>query len=328
MYAQTMLRRNSILDIAAIQASTRPAAFDLDRAPMVDSDFAPTLHALPLLPIIARKRPATSHPCVCMLAIANGNLLDPDHNGQPSLRRQRHPSGQGVVTGWLHEQRLEAVRDVIRDRKARSVLDLGCGDGDLLLRIALERGVERVVGIDICARSLARLRTRLDAGEPTHCHVEVLNASLLDAPHRLRGFDCAVLVETIEHLDAEHLGAFERAVLGRLRPRTVVVTTPNAEFNALLGVPVHRFRHADHRFEWDRPRFRRWAKGAAERHGYQVRCSDIAGRHPKLGGASQMAVFDLPEPDHDRRTAGSVDDPLDIGESGRQLSLPRIDGLE
>ena len=197
------------------------------------------------------------------------------------------------MTGWLHEQRLEAVRNVIRARGARSLLDLGCGDGDLLVGIAREGDVDRIVGIDLCAQSLARLRARLAAGDPVSGAVELLHASLLDAPERLRGFDCAVLVETIEHLDAARL-AFERAILGRLRPLTVVVTTPNAEFNALLGVPAHRFRHPDHWFEWDRARFRQWAEGVAERHGYAVICSDIAGCHPRLGGASQMAVFDLP----------------------------------
>jgi len=207
------------------------------------------------------------------------------------------------MTGWLHEQRLAAVRDVIRERGARSVLDLGCGDGDLFVRIAREGGLDRLVGVDVCARSLARLRTRLAEEEPCSFDVEILNASLLDVPDRLRGFDCAALVETIEHLDAARLGAFERAILGRLRPQTVVVTTPNAEFNVLLGVPAHRFRHPDHRFEWDRARFRQWANGVAGRHGYSVGCSDIAGRHPQLGGASQMAVFDLLPEDRHRGVA-------------------------
>jgi hypothetical protein len=112
-----------------------------------------------------------------------------------------------------------------------------------------------------------------------------------------------VLVETIEHLDAERLGAFENSVLGRLRPDAVVVTTPNAEYNALLGVPAHRFRHPDHRFEWDRARFRGWADGVARRQGYRVGCTDIAGRHPRLGGASQMAVFDVCRDASDRHAA-------------------------
>jgi small RNA 2'-O-methyltransferase len=198
------------------------------------------------------------------------------------------------MTGWLHEQRLEAVLSVIRDRAPRSILDLGCGAGDLLVRLVEEEAVDHVVGIDICQHSLARLRTRLESAIEREIAVELVHASLMDAPARVQGFDCAVLVETIEHLDAERLGAFEGSVLGRLRPRTVIVTTPNAEFNALLGVPPHRFRHPDHRFEWDRARFRRWAGGVADRQGYVVECTDIAGQHPRLGGASQMAVFDLP----------------------------------
>ncbi|MGF7007016.1 methyltransferase domain-containing protein [Aminobacter sp. BE322] len=196
------------------------------------------------------------------------------------------------MTGWLHEQRLMAVRNVIRDRRARSILDLGCGDGDLLVGIVREEAVARVVGVDLCERSLTRLRTRLEKTADHERDVELLQGSLLNVPARMRGFDCAVLVETIEHLDTDHLGAFERSVLGRLRPTTVIVTTPNAEFNPLLGVPSHRFRHPDHRFEWDRARFRRWARGVADRQGYVVQCTDIAGQHPRLGGASQMAVFD------------------------------------
>lgn len=199
------------------------------------------------------------------------------------------------MTAWLHELRLRSVLDVIRDKGAKSVLDLGCGDGDLLVRIVGEIAVERVVGVDLSDHSLSRLRTRLRETGVLGGEVELLCGSLLDVPSRFSGFDCAVLVETIEHLDADHLGAFERSVFQRLRPATVVVTTPNAEYNDLLGVPKHRFRHPDHRFEWDRARFQRWAGGVATRQGYEVSCSDIAGRHPRLGGASQMAVFVLPE---------------------------------
>lgn len=192
---------------------------------------------------------------------------------------------------------------MIRDRGARSVLDFGCGDGDLLVRIAAEEDLDSIVGVDVCNLSLSRLNARLEGESVSRDLVKLLHASLLDAPSWLQGFDCAVLVETIEHLDAERLGAFENSVLGRLRPDTVVVTTPNAEYNALLGVPAHRFRHPDHRFEWDRARFRHWADGVARRQGYRVICTDIAGQHPTLGGASQMAAFDVCQDASDRHAA-------------------------
>lgn len=197
------------------------------------------------------------------------------------------------MTSFLHEQRLEAVHDVVRAIAPRTVLDLGCGDGDLLTRLVGEPWIERIVGIDLSQGALDRLRARLDEiaeGEPA-THVELIHGSMTDARPDLCGFDCAILIETIEHIDPERLSVVERALFGKMRPKSVVVTTPNAEFNPLLGVPRGRFRHPDHRFEWDRAKFRRWAEGVAARNDYRVVCSDIAGSHPVLGGATQMAVF-------------------------------------
>lgn len=196
------------------------------------------------------------------------------------------------MTTWMHEQRLQAVSAEVRECGAASLLDLGCGDGDLAVRLAVEPRIQRIVGVDVCRQSLDRLRTRLESlDRAAAAKVELLHGSLADPGPGLTGFDCAVLVEAIEHTEPGRLSVLEQAVFGRMRPASVVITTPNAEFNPLLGVPAHRFRHPDHRFEWDRRKFRRWAEGVAGRHAYAVACRDVAGSHPDVGGASQMAVF-------------------------------------
>ena len=198
------------------------------------------------------------------------------------------------MTSWLHEQRLSAVHRVVLESGARRILDLGCGDGDLVLRLARSLEIEHIVAIDLCHASLARLSKRLaEAADTALANVQIVHGSMLDAPRTYTGFDCALLIETIEHIDPDRLSALEQAVFVGAKPACIVVTTPNAEFNALLGVPAGRFRHPDHRFEWERARFRRWAEGLAARTGYTVTCADIAGRHPVFGGASQMGVFRL-----------------------------------
>jgi len=195
------------------------------------------------------------------------------------------------MTTWHHEERLQAVQAVVRESGAARVLDLGCGDGDMFVRLAVEPGLAELVGVDICAASLDRLRNRLAACAACVPHIELREASMTEPAPDLAGFDCAILIETIEHIDPDRLSTLEQALFRTMRPQTIVITTPNAEFNALLGVPPHRMRHPGHRFEWDRARFRRWSTRVAAAAGYTARFYDIAGCHPDLGGASQMAVF-------------------------------------
>ena len=196
------------------------------------------------------------------------------------------------MTTELHEERLAAVVRAVGETGARTLLDLGCGSGDLILRLVLLPGITRITALDTDLASLRPLQARLaDLPTEVRAKVQIAQASMTVAHRNLRGHDCACLVETIEHLPPGDLNRLERAVFADMRPRHIIVTTPNAEYNPVLGVPPHRFRHPDHRFEWSRDRFGHWADGLAARNGYTVMRRDVAGTHPTLGGASQMALF-------------------------------------
>lgn len=206
------------------------------------------------------------------------------------------------ATTRLHEERLDAVVDAARSSGARSLLDLGCGDGEVLVRLVRERWLERILGLDRDAKRLEQARQRLDAerlsvveGQGRAARIELRRGSMIEPDDGLNGFDCALLVETIEHIDPKDLAKLEKQVFARMHPRTVIITTPNAEYNPLLEVPPNRLRHPDHRFEWDRARFQRWARGVAQRHLYRVRHRDVGGVHPIYGGATQIALFQLTE---------------------------------
>lgn len=196
------------------------------------------------------------------------------------------------MTTDLHEDRLNAVIRAINETGARTILDLGCGTGDLILRLAMLPGITRITGIDTDLDALRLLQARLsDLPKDPRARVQIAQASMTRGHRNLRGHDCACLVETIEHLPPGDLNRLERALFADMRPRHIIVTTPNADYNPVLGVPAHRFRHPDHHFEWSRDRFGQWAGGVAARGGYTVTRRDVAGAHPVLGGASQMALF-------------------------------------
>jgi small RNA 2'-O-methyltransferase len=188
----------------------------------------------------------------------------------------------------LHAHRLDVVAAHVVASGARSVLDLGCGLGELIERLVLHPQFERIVGIDTSSVGIAAARERF-AGRGI---VEIRHASYFDPDPSLAGFDLAALIETIEHVDPHRLGDLEQAVFGLARPRCVLVTTPNAEYNPLHGLRPGERRHPDHRFEWDRARFRAWGHRIATRHGYRVTFHDIGECDPDLGASTQMARFE------------------------------------
>ncbi|MGA4846107.1 3' terminal RNA ribose 2'-O-methyltransferase Hen1 [Streptomyces sp. G5(2025)] len=195
----------------------------------------------------------------------------------------------------LAVRRREAILAALTAAGAGRVLDLGCGQGQLVQALLKDARFTEIVGVDVSTRALtvASRRLKLDRmGDRRAERVTLLQGSLAYTDKRLKGYDAAVLSEVIEHVDVERLPALEYAVFGSARPRTVLVTTPNVEYNVRWEtLPAGHARHGDHRFEWTREEFRAWAHRVAERHAYDVDLAPIGDEDPEVGPPTQMAVF-------------------------------------
>ncbi|MFD2763970.1 3' terminal RNA ribose 2'-O-methyltransferase Hen1 [Micromonospora eburnea] len=195
----------------------------------------------------------------------------------------------------LAVRRREAVLAALRDTGASRVLDLGCGGGALLTALVADRRFTEIVGTDVSSQALALAarRLRLDRlPERQRDRIKLWQSALTYRDDRLRGYDAAVLMEVIEHVDPPRLPALEDAVFGHARPGTVVVTTPNAEYNVRYeGLGTGRFRHADHRFEWTRAEFPAWVDRVAAAHGYTATLAGVGDDDPEVGSPTQLAVF-------------------------------------
>lgn len=193
-------------------------------------------------------------------------------------------------TAPLAAIRRATVVDVLRAAGARRVVDLGCGPGALLRDLVADPSFEEILGVDVSTSALAAAERRFERlADRQRARLSLRQSALTYVDASLTGYDAAVLMEVIEHIDPSRLPAMERVVFGAARPATVIVTTPNAEYNVRFARPG--FRHPDHRFEWARPEFRTWANDVAERYGYTVRFRPVGEDDPDVGPPTQLAEF-------------------------------------
>ena len=194
----------------------------------------------------------------------------------------------------LAEQRTQAIIQELQKANAKSVLDLGCGEGRLILALLKEPEFKTVTALDTSHRALEIASRRVKRlPEAQSDRASLLHGSLTYRDERLRGRDAAVAMEVIEHIDPSRLDAFEDAVFANASPGTLIITTPNQEYNSIFGIPEGTMRHRDHRFEWTRTEFQRWAQTAAGRNGYSVEFSGIGPQDEDLGAPTQMGVFNM-----------------------------------
>lgn len=195
----------------------------------------------------------------------------------------------------LHQVRLETALAALKQSGASTIVDLGCGEGKLLKLLIREKQFKKILGMDVSFRSLKIAKERLyfeNMAPKQKERIDLIQGSLTYKDDRLKGFDAAAIIEVIEHLDPERLQAFERVVFEQAKPQTIVLTTPNSEYNALYEfLPEGTFRHDDHRFEWSREEFQKWTEGICKRYSYTVEISGVGEEDEAFGTPSQMAVF-------------------------------------
>ncbi len=205
------------------------------------------------------------------------------------------PSVLETPRGTLHEQRLTAVAAVLKGSGASRVLDLGCGEGRLIRLLLAERQFSEILGMDVSSRALSIAQEWLERQPPLQQQrVKFIQGSLTYRDERLQGYDAAAVVEVIEHLDPARLITFERVLFTIVRPPTIALTTPNAEYNVRYPtLEAGRYRHSDHRFEWTRAELQAWAEQVAERYGYSCTIAPVGPADAEVGAPSQLVAFTL-----------------------------------
>lgn len=195
----------------------------------------------------------------------------------------------------LHDKRIALVAEKLVSSGAMRVLDLGCGEGKLIRQLLKHKQFTAIAGMDVSYSELLKARERLhfaDMSPAQQARIELFQGSLMYRDERFNGYDAAAVVEVIEHLDLNRLKAFERVLFEFARPRMVVLTTPNKEYNVMWDkLDADVMRHNDHRFEWTRAEFAGWSHKIGEQYKYSVELFPVGDEVEGIGAPSQMAVF-------------------------------------
>lgn len=195
----------------------------------------------------------------------------------------------------LNQQRLGTVMSVLKSIQAKSVIDIGCGEGNLLALLLKDRSFEQITGVDVAYTALERAKDKLKLDrlpDMQRKRISLFQGSLTYRDQRFAGYDAATVIEVIEHLDENRLTSFEKVLFKFARPKTVLVTTPNREYNLhYTNLLEGDIRHKDHRFEWSRQEFETWAARVAGLYGYTVRFLQIGDVDSEYGSPTQMGIY-------------------------------------
>lgn len=219
---------------------------------------------------------------------------DPVTNKKMDVGDDLHDATTGKT---LNQMRLEAVFEKLKNTKVKTVIDLGCGEGKLLEMLLPDKQFQKISGMDVMINSLQKAKERLHLDElplKQKEKVALFQGSLLYRDKRLERFDAATLIEVIEHIEPERLETFEKVLFQHAKPKTIILTTPNKDYNAHFeNLYDDEFRYEDHRFEWTRQEFKEWTEKISTQYGYTIEIFPVGPVDEKLGSPTQMAIFSI-----------------------------------
>jgi SAM-dependent methyltransferase len=170
--------------------------------------------------------------------------------------QEKYHVGNPVVA-FLVRRFFERIRGVLGEVKPHSILDAGCGEGELLRRGVLG-GNRSVVSLD---QSFEVLRPRPPAPGP---RPPLVCGSVLQLPFARGSFDAVLCLEVLEHL--QDPAAAVRELL-RVARKAVVLSVPYEPYfrlgNLLRGKYLGALgNHPEHIQHWNMRRFRRFLEPA------------------------------------------------------------------
>lgn len=204
-------------------------------------------------------------------------MLDPNSE-------ETKAEGEFAPRRRLNDDRHDKIVEIVKSLKPKKLLDLGCGEGNFLKKIANE-DIEKITGVDSFIEVLRWAKRKTEG----YKNINLVQSGLTYHDKRLQGYDTATLIEVIEHNDHERLKLIIDNIFGHMSLDNIIISTPNIEYNVIYN--VIGFRHNDHRFEMTRKEFNDWAENIGLTYKYFVSFDGAGEVSSDHGQPTQIAIF-------------------------------------
>ncbi len=172
-----------------------------------------------------------------------------------SSNQTKHESKNPVQRRLIRRFHTAAIA-MLRRTGARTILDLGCGEGFVLAEIANHNLGAELTGIDRSPHAVLSARSRLGS------RAQIDQADARDLLEGGRRYDCVMMLEVLEHIPDP---AAMLPILERLTTSHLLLSVPREPYfcaiNLLRGKNVRCWGNdIDHVNHWSQNSFRRFAE--------------------------------------------------------------------
>ncbi len=104
----------------------------------------------------------------------------------------------GILTSWLERMQKHALQEILKnktDAPSVAILDIGCGTGQLLSKLALKYKTAKLIGIDLTPAMLKIAKQKLKP----YKNIQLQEASVEKLPFKDKSFDYVLTTEAFHH---------------------------------------------------------------------------------------------------------------------------------
>ncbi len=200
------------------------------------------------------------------------------------------PKGSKTRLNELRYQKIIEYIKCLPDKE--KVVDLGAGEGKLSVQVGFVAGVKEILAVEPSEMERLKANKRFEEVDEKQNFITptTMMGSLFYYDERLLGKDVMILCEVIEHIDQERLPKIMTTILQIYKPKALIITTPNKEYNQVYELE-EAYRHNDHRFEWTRQEFKNWCNSQSRNVPYEVIFDGVGEEHERYGHPTQLCMF-------------------------------------